>query len=120
MNLPPDDDSVASRTMQNIAIILTLLLLPYWALIPAHVSEPLRGRIGVALVFVFTRVGHFIKTSAMTQMLPPKAIFEAFPQIWALAASGKLRVDTERVPLADVEAAWQRHDTPGRRLVITP
>jgi NADPH:quinone reductase-like Zn-dependent oxidoreductase len=52
--------------------------------------------------------------------ISPKAIFEAFPQIWALAASGKLRVDTERVPLADVEAAWQRHDTPGRRLVITP
>ena len=70
MNLPPDDDTVASRTMQNIAIIVTLLLLPYWALIPAHVSEPLRGRIGVALVFVFTSVGHFIKTSAMTQMLP--------------------------------------------------
>lgn len=57
--------------MQNIAIILTLLLLPYWLLAPAHVSEPLRGRIGVALVFAFTGLGHFIKTSAMTQMLPP-------------------------------------------------
>jgi uncharacterized membrane protein len=56
--------------MQNIAIILTLLLLPYWALIPAHVSEPLRGRIGLALVFAFTSVGHFIKTSTMTQLLP--------------------------------------------------
>ncbi len=52
--------------------------------------------------------------------ISPNAIFAAFPQIWALAASGKLRVDTERVPLADVEAAWQRQDTPGRRLVITP
>ena len=56
--------------MQNIAIILTLLLLPYWALIPTHLSEPLRGRIGVSLVFAFTAVGHFIKTSQMTQMVP--------------------------------------------------
>jgi len=56
--------------MQNIAIILTLLLLPYWLLTLAHVPEVLRGRVGVALVFAFTGVGHFIKTSAMTQMLP--------------------------------------------------
>jgi uncharacterized membrane protein len=56
--------------MQNIAAILTLLLLPYWLLMPAHLSESLRGRIGVSLVFAFTAVGHFIKTSAMTQMLP--------------------------------------------------
>lgn len=57
--------------MSNIAIILTLLLLPYWALIPTHISEALRGRIGVSLVFAFTAVGHFIKTTQMTQMLPP-------------------------------------------------
>jgi len=56
--------------VQNIAIMLSLLLLPYWLLVPANVSEPLRGRIGVALVFAFTGVGHFIKTSAMIQMLP--------------------------------------------------
>src|SRR5215831_8033126 len=58
------------RNLQNIAIILTLLLLPYWVLMPAHVSEPFRGRIGVALVFVFTSVGHLIKTAAMAEMLP--------------------------------------------------
>jgi uncharacterized membrane protein len=56
--------------LQNIAILLSLLLLPYSLLALANVSEPLRGRIGVALVFAFTGVGHFIKTSAMTQMLP--------------------------------------------------
>ena len=50
--------------------MLSLLLLPYWLLVPANVSESLRGRIGVALVFAFTGVGHFIKTSAMIQMLP--------------------------------------------------
>ena len=56
--------------MQNIAIILTLLLLPYWLLTLAHLHEVFCGRVGIALVFAFTGVGHFIKTSAMTQMLP--------------------------------------------------
>jgi uncharacterized membrane protein len=36
----------------------------------AHAPEGLRGRIGVSLVLVFAALGHFIKTSAMTQMLP--------------------------------------------------
>ena len=52
--------------------------------------------------------------------VPHEAIFEAFPQIWALAADGKLRIKTEAVPLGDVERAWQRHDLDGRRLVIVP
>jgi len=52
--------------------------------------------------------------------IPHTAIFEAFPKLWALAADGKLKIDTETVPLADVERAWQRSDAPGRRLVIIP
>jgi NADPH:quinone reductase-like Zn-dependent oxidoreductase len=50
--------------------------------------------------------------------IPHSAIFDAFPQIWTLAASGKLRIDIEPAPLADVEAIWQRQHLPGRRLVI--
>jgi uncharacterized membrane protein len=57
--------------MRNISIIITLLLLPYWALIPVHLQEPLRGRIGIALVFAFTAIGHFVETSEMARMLPP-------------------------------------------------
>jgi uncharacterized membrane protein len=56
--------------MQNIAIMLTLLLAPYWGLIPAHASESFRGRVGLSLVFAFTALGHFVKTSEMVQMLP--------------------------------------------------
>jgi NADPH2:quinone reductase len=52
--------------------------------------------------------------------IPHTAIFDAFPKLWALAAGGRLRIDTERVPLADVESAWQRNDLPGRRLVMIP
>ena len=29
------------------------------------------GRFGLALVFAFTALGHFVKTDAMTEMLPP-------------------------------------------------
>jgi uncharacterized membrane protein len=29
------------------------------------------GRLGLALVFTFTGIGHFIKTGAMAEMLPP-------------------------------------------------
>jgi len=52
--------------------------------------------------------------------IPHTAIFEAFPKIWALAARDELRIDTEPVPLAEIENAWQRNDLPGRRLVIIP
>jgi len=52
--------------------------------------------------------------------VPHEAIFEAFPQVWALAGSGKLRIRTEPVPLAEVENAWQRRDLDGRRLVLVP
>jgi NADPH:quinone reductase-like Zn-dependent oxidoreductase len=52
--------------------------------------------------------------------VPHGAIADAFPKMFALAASGKFRVDTERVPLADVESAWQRQDNAGRRLVFIP
>jgi NADPH:quinone reductase-like Zn-dependent oxidoreductase len=52
--------------------------------------------------------------------VPPAAIFETFPRLWGLAAKGELRIDVEPVPLPDVEAAWQRRDLGGRRLVLIP
>ena len=52
--------------------------------------------------------------------VPHSVILDAFPKVWALAASGQLHIDTERVPLVDVESAWRRNDLPGRRLVIIP
>lgn len=52
--------------------------------------------------------------------IPRSAIFDTFPQLWALATSGELRIDTEAVPLAEVEGAWRRTDLAGRRLVLHP
>lgn len=52
--------------------------------------------------------------------VPRTAIFEVFPKLWALAASGELSIETEPVPLADVEDAWRRENPAGRRIVILP
>src|SRR5260221_437832 len=40
-------------------------------------------------------------------------------QVMKHAASGKLRIETERVPLAEIEDAWER-DVHARRLVVIP
>jgi uncharacterized membrane protein len=57
--------------VQNITIILALLLVPYLALIPVQVTDSIRARIGILSVFVFTSIAHFVKTGAMSRMLPP-------------------------------------------------
>ncbi len=56
--------------MKNITIIVTLLLVPYLALGLGQVPAPWSGRVSLALVFLFTGLGHFIKTVEMAQMLP--------------------------------------------------
>ena len=45
---------------------------------------------------------------------------EAIPQLIAEAASGTLRIETELVPLAQIEAAWQQQTPDNRRLVVLP
>ncbi len=64
-----------------------------------------------------------LRSTALTILgtagIPPGDILnDAYHQVMARAAEGKLRVETERVPLAQVEDAWQRQDR--RRLVIIP
>ncbi|MEY4941263.1 MAG: hypothetical protein RIQ93_2998 [Verrucomicrobiota bacterium] len=116
--------------MQNIAIILTLLLAPYWGLTFAHVPEVLRGRAGIALVFAFTGVGHFIKTAAMTQMIPAwvpmrlpliyiTGIFELFAAVAILVTPLSRHVGVALgvfllliIP-SNIYAAWQRVDFGG-------
>jgi NADPH:quinone reductase-like Zn-dependent oxidoreductase len=48
----------------------------------------------------------------------PEMWAEAIKQLMANVAGGKLHIDTERVPLANVEQAWEREQH-GRRLVFT-
>src|SRR5262245_54061852 len=44
---------------------------------------------------------------------------EAFQQVMNSAARGQLRIETERVSLAEIEDAWER-DAHARRLVVVP
>ncbi|QBD76282.1 zinc-binding alcohol dehydrogenase family protein [Ktedonosporobacter rubrisoli] len=52
--------------------------------------------------------------------LSHQELLEIFPRMFALAAQGKLRIDIEALPLAEVENAWSRQDTQGKRLVFLP
>ncbi|HVU68771.1 MAG TPA: zinc-binding alcohol dehydrogenase family protein [Ktedonobacteraceae bacterium] len=47
-------------------------------------------------------------------------VIQAIPQFLEYAASGKLRIETTAVPLAEVEAAWRRPNLDNRRLVFVP
>jgi NADPH2:quinone reductase len=49
----------------------------------------------------------------------PDVWMEAIRQLLDRVAQGQLRIETERVPLADVEAAWNREQQ-GRRFVVIP
>lgn len=51
-------------------------------------------------------------------MPPMNVLSAAFQELMDLAAKGKIQIETEAVPLADVEKAWARGDTGGRRIVI--
>lgn len=57
--------------MKQIAVIAGLLIAPL--LIAAVIGGDVdwAGRLGLTLVFAFTAIGHFIKTDAMAEMLPP-------------------------------------------------
>jgi NADPH:quinone reductase-like Zn-dependent oxidoreductase len=55
-----------------------------------------------------------------TAGIPSREVLaDAMQRVMAHAARGELRVDTERVPLAEIEEAWER-DPRGRRLVVIP
>ncbi len=65
-----------------------------------------------------------LRSTALTILgtagIPPRSVLvDALQQVVTHAASGELRIETERVPLADIENAWQR-DQQSRRLVIIP
>ena len=68
--------------------------------------------------------GAVLRSTPLTIMgtagIPPvNVLVDALQQVMARAASGELHIDTERVPLTDIEAAWQR-DQRGRRFVVIP
>lgn len=53
--------------------------------------------------------------------LAPEELASQYHRLLGHAAGGEIRLDVERVPLADVAAAWERQAaSPGTKLVLTP
>jgi NADPH:quinone reductase-like Zn-dependent oxidoreductase len=66
-----------------------------------------------------------LRSTALTILgtagIPSRHLLEdAFRQVMDRAARGEIRVDIERVPLADIEQAWTRESQSGRRTVVVP
>jgi NADPH:quinone reductase-like Zn-dependent oxidoreductase len=65
-----------------------------------------------------------LRTSGLELMGIGKISFEVvqeeIKQVWNWISEGRVSMDIERVPLADIAAAWRRDDLGGKRLVIIP
>jgi NADPH2:quinone reductase len=85
-------------------------------------SETRFVQVGESAAPTITLPAAVLRSTALTILgtagIPARNVLrEAFQQVMSHASKGELHVDTERVPLADIESAWQR-DHPGYRLVI--
>ena len=65
-----------------------------------------------------------LRSTALTILgtagIPPGDVLtDAFHQVMYCAVRGKLRIETERVPLTEIRDAWERN-VHGRRLVVIP
>jgi NADPH:quinone reductase-like Zn-dependent oxidoreductase len=56
-----------------------------------------------------------------TAGIPSRDILvDAMQQVMTRSARGELRIETEQVPLSDIERVWQRPEQSGRRIVVIP
>jgi NADPH:quinone reductase-like Zn-dependent oxidoreductase len=87
-------------------------------------SETRFVQVGESAAPTITLPAALLRSTALTILgtagIPPRSVLlEAFQKVMAHAAKGELHIETERVPLANIEEAWER-ERPGRRLVIIP
>src|SRR6516164_3220785 len=87
-------------------------------------SETRFVQVGESAAPTITLPAAVLRSTALTILgtagIPARDVLaEAFQQVMAYAATRVLQIDTERIPLADIENAWQR-DQSGRRFVIRP
>ena len=101
-------------------LLLAALTRPEFSMRPAG---PRLVPIGESAGSAISMRGEALRSAGLSILgggFPPVNILrEAFHQAMARAAAGELRIQTERVPLADVEQAWQRAPH-GPRLVLVP
>jgi len=105
---PPAEAFLAAITRKEFAVIK---------------SETRFVQVGESAAATITLPAAVLRSTSLTMLgtagIPPRDVLvEAFQQVMAHAAKGNLHIDTEKVPLAEIENAWQR-DQLRRRLVIT-
>jgi NADPH2:quinone reductase len=49
-----------------------------------------------------------------------EVLVDAMRQVMERGARGELRIETERIPLTEIEQAWSRKEEGGRRMVVIP
>ena len=68
--------------------------------------------------------GSALRTSGLELMgigkISNEVLTEEMNHIWNWIKEDQLYMDIERVPLSDIDKAWQRNDLEGKRLVIVP
>lgn len=72
-----------------------------------------------------TLPGEALRTSGLEMMgagagLTPEVMGEGAQIVWDWLREDKLHLDIVRIPLSDIESAWQRTDLHGKRIVIVP
>ena len=106
---PPIEAFLAAITKKEFAVIT---------------SEVRLVRVGESAGPTISLAAATLRSTALTILgtagIPPRDILtDALQQVMAHAASGELHIETERIPLVDIENAWQR-DQQGHRFVVTP
>ncbi len=92
----------------------------------ARVTKPMRlVQVGESAGPTISLPAAVLRSTALTISgtagIPSAEILaDAMEQVMNRAASGELRIETVRVPLADIEAAWQRREEPGSRILVIP
>jgi NADPH2:quinone reductase len=66
-----------------------------------------------------------LRSAALTILgtagIPGRAVLvDAMQEVMERAARGELRIETQRVPLAEIESAWGSPEESGRRVVVIP
>ncbi|MBU2662166.1 zinc-binding alcohol dehydrogenase family protein [Actinoplanes bogorensis] len=98
------------------------------ALVPRSFAFPKPTRlvqIGESAGAALTVAAESLRTSGVeiygaARRLDAATMQELYRQVVAWTLSGELTFDLVRVPLSDIETAWQRTDLRGRRLVVVP
>ncbi|WP_328475189.1 zinc-binding alcohol dehydrogenase family protein [Actinoplanes sp. NBC_00393] len=98
------------------------------ALVPQTFAFPKPTRlvqVGESAGGALTLAAESLRTSGVeiygaARGLGPETMQEVYQQVVTWAQSGELTFDVVKVPLSDIETAWQRTDLRGSRLVVVP